>query len=93
VHDALVWIGRGAERQQIRLISVLHNGTRQRYLTNALDPHVLPPEYAVALYYQRWRIENRQPYYRHRTRSSFAGARLCPLSQDTTFLCRGLRAA
>jgi hypothetical protein len=57
VHDALVWIGRGAERQQIRLISVLYNGTWQRYLTNELDPHVLPPEYAVALYYQRWRIE------------------------------------
>jgi hypothetical protein len=58
VHDAIVWIGRGAERQQIRLISVLHNGTWQRYLTNALDPHVLPPEYAVALYYQRWRVED-----------------------------------
>src|SRR5205823_11970969 len=58
VHDALVWIGRGADRQQIRLISVLHNGTWQRYLTNELDPQVLPPEYAVALYYQRWRIED-----------------------------------
>jgi hypothetical protein len=58
VHDALVWIGRGAERQQIRLISVLHNGTWQRYLTNELNPQVLPPEYAVALYYQRWRIED-----------------------------------
>jgi hypothetical protein len=58
VHDALVWIGRGPERQQIRLISVLHNGTWQRYLTNELDAQVLPPEYAVALYYQRWRIED-----------------------------------
>src|SRR5207249_12174898 len=58
VHDALVWIGRGAERQQLRLISVLHNGTWQRYLTNELDPHVLPPAYAVALYSQRWRIED-----------------------------------
>jgi Transposase DDE domain len=58
VHDALIWIGRGAERQQIRLISVLHKGTWQRYLTNELDPQVLPPEYAVALYYQRWRIED-----------------------------------
>src|SRR5204863_7647435 len=25
---------------------------------NELDPQVLPPEYAVALYYQRWRIED-----------------------------------
>src|SRR5919201_2103934 len=58
VHDAIVWIGRGTERQQIRLISVLHNGTWQRYLTNELDAQVLPPEYAIALYYQRWRIED-----------------------------------
>ena len=56
--DALVWIGRGAERQQVRLISVLYNGTWQRFLTNELDPTRLPPEYAVALYYQRWRIED-----------------------------------
>jgi hypothetical protein len=56
-HDAIVMIGRGAERQQVRLISVLYNGTWQRYLTNALDPVRLPPEDAVALYYQRWRIE------------------------------------
>jgi hypothetical protein len=49
VHDALVWRGRGAARQQVRLISVLDNGTWQRYLSNARDPQVLPPEYAVAL--------------------------------------------
>jgi hypothetical protein len=58
VHDAIVWIGRGAERQQVRLISVLYKGTWQRYLTNELDPLRLPPEYAVALYWQRWRIED-----------------------------------
>jgi hypothetical protein len=56
--DALVWIGRGAERQQVRLISVLYNRSWQRYVTNELDPRVLPPAYAVALYYQRWRIED-----------------------------------
>lgn len=56
--DALVWIGRGAERQQGRLISVQHKGTWHRYLTNAGDPAQLPPEDAVALYYQRWRIED-----------------------------------
>jgi hypothetical protein len=58
VHDAIVWIGRGAERQQVRLISVRSNGTWQRYLTNELDPLPLPPEYALALYGQRWRIED-----------------------------------
>jgi DDE family transposase len=58
VHDAIVWIGRGAERQQVRLISVLYQGTWQRYLTNELDPLRLPPAYAVALYWQRWRIED-----------------------------------
>jgi len=56
--DALVWIGRGADRQQVRLISVLYQGTWQRYLTNDLAPLCLPPEYAVALYWQRWRIED-----------------------------------
>ena len=55
--DALVWIGRGEERQQLRLISVLYQGPWQRYLTNERDPLRLPPEYAVALYGQRWRIE------------------------------------
>ena len=58
VQDALVWIGRGDERQQVRLISVLYQGAWQRYLTNELDPLRLPPEYAVALYWQRWRIED-----------------------------------
>ena len=58
VQDALVWIGRGDERQQVRLVSVLYNGTWQRYLTNELDPTRLPPAYAVALYWQRWRSED-----------------------------------
>ncbi|MCD4687426.1 MAG: IS4 family transposase, partial [Anaerolineae bacterium] len=29
-----------------------------RYLTNELDPLALPIDYAVALYWQRWRIED-----------------------------------
>ena len=57
VHDDLVWVGSGADRQQLRLIRVLHQGTWQRYLTNELDPAVLPVLYAVPLYYQRWRME------------------------------------
>ncbi len=58
VRDALVWIGRGEERQQLRPISVLYQGAWQRYLTNERDPLRLPPRYAVALYWQRWRIED-----------------------------------
>jgi len=58
VHEALVWVGGGADRQQLRLIEVLHRGTWYRYLTNETDPARLPPECAVALYWQRWRIED-----------------------------------
>src|SRR5262249_44991692 len=56
--DTLRWIGKGAERQQVRLIAVLARGTWYRYLTNELDPARLPPEMVVALYAQRWRIED-----------------------------------
>ena len=58
VHESLVWIGQGAERQLVRLISVLYQGTWYRYLTNELDTARLPAPYAVALYWQRWRIED-----------------------------------
>ncbi len=57
-HEALVWIGTGADRQRVRLIEVLYRGTWYRYLTNELDPERLPAHYAVALYWQRWRIED-----------------------------------
>jgi hypothetical protein len=58
VHDAVVWIGSGADRQQVRLIEVFYRNTWCRYLTNELDPQTLPALYAVALYWQRWRIED-----------------------------------
>jgi len=58
VRDALVWIGRGAERQQVRLVEVFSHNTWTRYLTNEEDPAPLPVLYAVALYWQRWRIED-----------------------------------
>ncbi len=58
VHDRLVRIGKDATRQQARLIEVLYRGTWYCYLTNELDPLVLPAEYVVALYWQRWRIED-----------------------------------
>ena len=58
VHERLVWIGTGADRQQVRLIEVLYQGKWYRYLTNELDTARLPVPYAVALYWQRWRIED-----------------------------------
>lgn len=58
VHDRVVWIGTDDTRQLVRLIEVLYKGAWYRYLTNELDPHQLPTEYAVALYWQRWRIED-----------------------------------
>lgn len=58
VHDRIVWIGKDGTRQQVRLIEVLYKGRWYRYLTNELDPHHLPVEYTVALYWQRWRIED-----------------------------------
>jgi hypothetical protein len=56
--DRIVWIGSGDTRQQVRLIEVLVAGSWHRYLTNEPDPDRLPPAYAVALYGQRWRIED-----------------------------------
>jgi len=58
VHDSVVWIGKGEDRQLIRLIEVLYQGKWYRYLTNELDPERLPAPYVVALYWQRWRIED-----------------------------------
>jgi len=58
IHDALVWIGTGADRQQVRLIEVFYRNTWTRYLTNETDPVRLPVLYAVALYGQRWRLED-----------------------------------
>lgn len=58
VRDALVWIGQGADRQQVRLIEVIAGNTWHRYLTNEVDPARLPVLYAVALYWQRWRLED-----------------------------------
>jgi hypothetical protein len=57
-HEALVWIGTGADRQMVRLIEVLYRGTWYRYLTNELASERLPAHYAVALYWQRWPIED-----------------------------------
>ncbi len=58
VHDMLIWAGPAQERQLIRLIEILYRGKWYRYLTNELDAERLPTEYVVALYWQRWRIED-----------------------------------
>lgn len=58
VHDYLIWIGKDETRQQVRLIEILYRGKWYRYLTNELDDKKLPTAYVVALYWQRWRIED-----------------------------------
>ena len=62
-HDLLIWVGSSAEsccRYPLRLVEWRHGGTWYRYLTNVLDPAVLPAPYVVALYWQRWREEMSQ---------------------------------
>jgi hypothetical protein len=58
VHDYLVWIGPEDNRQLVRLAEVLYQGKWYRYLSNELDAERLPTAYLVALYWQRWRIED-----------------------------------
>ena len=58
VHDELVWIGGGEQRQLVRLVQVLYQGKWYRYISNELDAQQLPAHYLVALYWQRWRIED-----------------------------------
>ena len=49
VRDERVWIGSGAQRQQVRLVAVRVGTTWRRYLTNELDPERLPAVYVAAL--------------------------------------------
>lgn len=58
VHDTLIGVGPAEQRQWLRLVEVLYRGTWYRYLSNALDTERLPTAYLVALYCQRWRIED-----------------------------------
>jgi Transposase DDE domain len=58
VHDYIIWIGKDETRQQVRLVEILHRGKWYRYMTNELDDKKLPTAYVVALYWQRWRIED-----------------------------------
>jgi hypothetical protein len=58
VHDELVWIGADEQRQLVRRVAVLYHGLWYVYLSNELDLERLPTAYLVALYWQRWRIED-----------------------------------
>lgn len=58
--DALVWLGAyRADRAKhaVRLIQFRHGALLCRYLTNVLDPNVLPPKEVARLYARRWDIE------------------------------------
>ena len=60
IHDTLIILGSPQKpcQHQMRLVKVLFRGKWYRYLTNVLDPDRLPPACVVALYDQRWRIED-----------------------------------
>jgi len=58
--DAIVWLGKyRADRAKhaVRLVQFRHGATLHRYLTNVLDPHLLPPAEVARLYARRWDVE------------------------------------
>lgn len=58
--DGLVWLGaHRADRAKhaVRLVQFRHGGTLHRYVTNVLDPAVLPPAEVARLYARRWDVE------------------------------------
>jgi Transposase DDE domain len=60
VRDCLIQLGQYRSNpctHPVRLIEVQVGGVWHRYLTNVLDPTVLPTSDVVALYGYRWRIE------------------------------------
>jgi hypothetical protein len=61
MHDLLVEVGSSADSRcehRMRLVEVQRHGQWYRYLTNVVDPQRLPVAYLVALYGQRWRVED-----------------------------------
>jgi hypothetical protein len=56
LRDALILLGQ--DQLPMRLVEVHYQAKWYRYLTNERDPLRLPPLYIVALYWQRWRIED-----------------------------------
>ena len=60
LRDQVVWLGQGKTRcpMPLRLVAWRHpQGNWYRYLTTITDPAVLPAASVVALYGERWRIE------------------------------------
>ncbi len=59
VLDALVWLGKHQARagHMARLVRVRVGGVTHEYLTNVLDPTLLPVADLVGLYARRWDIE------------------------------------
>ena len=58
--DAIVWLGAHRADQAkyaVRLVQFQHGGTMYRYVTNVLDPTVLPMAEIARLYARRWDIE------------------------------------
>lgn len=58
--DALVWLGKHrADRAKhaVRLVVYRHGTTIHRYITNVLDPKLLPLPAIAGLYARRWDIE------------------------------------
>jgi hypothetical protein len=61
LYDAVVHLGSNKNSacvSPIRLVKWHYKGTWYAYLTNVIDPERLPAEYVIALYWQRWRIED-----------------------------------
>ena len=61
IHDVIIRLGSRTNYQcqhEMRLVKVLFKGKWYWYLTNELDPIKLPATCVVALYDQRWRIED-----------------------------------
>ena len=59
-YDQLVWLGSGVSRCRhlMRVVGVRHAGVWHRYLTNVLDPVVLPAADVAPLYACRWTCED-----------------------------------
>jgi hypothetical protein len=58
--DALIWLGAYRSDQAayaVRLLQYRYQGTLYRYITNVLDPTLLPLDEVVQLYARRWDIE------------------------------------
>jgi hypothetical protein len=59
-YDQLIWLGSGDSRctHLMRLVGMRHGPTWHRYLTNVVDPQVLPAADVAALYACRWGCED-----------------------------------